>query len=108
MLLNDTFTAADGSLLTAHTADSGATYAMNPAGSGAVRIDAGRAHANGAAFACSSVVAADCEITGVFRCLSVDGQYAGILGRSSTSAADWYSVLLQFGGGAKFYGTGEL
>jgi hypothetical protein len=30
MLLNDTFTAADGSLLTAHTAESGASYVMNP------------------------------------------------------------------------------
>lgn len=108
MILNDTFTAADGSLLTAHTAESGATYVMNPVGSGVVRMDAGRAHASGAAFACSSVVAADCEITGVFRCLSVDGQYAGLLGRSSTSAADWYSVLLQFSGGVALYGTGSL
>jgi hypothetical protein len=71
-------------------------------------MDAGRAHANGAAFACSSVVAADCEIEGVFRCLSADGQYAGLLGRSSTSAADWYSMLLQIGGGVMLYGTGSL
>src|SRR5436189_2767195 len=99
MILNDTFTAADGSLLTAHTAESGASYVMNPTASGVVRIDGGRAHADGAALACSSVAAGDCEITGVFRCLSADGQYAGVLGRASTTAADWYTVLLQFGGG---------
>lgn len=108
MILNDTFAAADGSLLTDHTSDSGATYAMNPAGSGVVRIDSGRAHANGSAFAHSSVTAADCEIEGVFRCHTVDGQYAGLLGRMSTSAAAWYSVLLQLGGGVTLYGSSNL
>ncbi|HVJ66382.1 MAG TPA: GDSL-type esterase/lipase family protein [Caulifigura sp.] len=108
MILNDTFTAADGSLLTSHTADSGASYAMNPAGSGTVQIHSGRAHADGAAFPYSSVTAADCEIEGIFRCLSADGQYAGILGRMSTSSAAWYSLLLQFSGGVTLYGSSNF
>ncbi|QDT52020.1 Ser-Thr-rich glycosyl-phosphatidyl-inositol-anchored membrane family protein [Caulifigura coniformis] len=108
MILNDTFTAPDGSLLTARSADSGATYAMNPAGSEPIRIHAGRAHADGVAFACSSVTAADCEIEGLFRCLSADGQHAGIVGRMSTSESAWYCVLLQFGEGICLYGSGSL
>jgi len=108
MILNDTFTASDGSLLTARSADSGATYAMNPAGSGPIRIHAGRAHADGVAFAYSSVDVADCEIEGVFRCLSVDGQHSGIIGRMSTSDPAWYCVLLQVGGGVCLYASGSL
>ncbi len=108
MLLNDTFTAADGSLLTEHTADSGATYAMNPSGSGVVQIDAGRARANGAAFACSSIEMDDGEIEGLIHCHTVDGQYAGLLGRMSTATAAWYSVLLQLGGGVTLYSSTNL
>ncbi len=108
MLHNDTFSAADGTLLTAHTPESGGSYGLNPLGTGAIRIDAGRAHADGPAFAYSSVSATDYEIEAVIRCLSADGQYAGILGRMSTTTADWYSLLLQFGGGITLFGATNL
>ncbi|HVJ84471.1 MAG TPA: GDSL-type esterase/lipase family protein [Caulifigura sp.] len=105
MILNDTFTAANGSLLTSHIAESGATYVLNPASSGDVLIDSRRAHANGPAFAASSVIAADCEIEGRFRCLSADGQHAGILGRMSPTEVAWYAVYVQLTGGVTLYGS---
>lgn len=96
--LSDTFTAADGTLLTAHAPDSpgGASWIEHPTATPDLTITSNRVRAGGTGInlAYSSVVptSADYYVEAVVRCVS-NTQLTGFFLRLDTTAMNGYQVL---------------
>lgn len=91
--LLDTFTDADGTALTAHTGEIGASWSVIPSHSGFV-IRGNRAYsptATGGNYASGVPASQDYDVEAQMYCASVAGA-AGVIGRVSTSAVTFYHL----------------
>src|SRR6516225_237587 len=93
--VSDTFADANGTLLTAHTGQTGATWAFNPNWSGNFTIESNQAFviSNAVAVLYASGVpsSADYDVQATFNFVSPVG-FCGIMGRLSATANNWYWV----------------
>jgi hypothetical protein len=95
--LNDTFTAADGTLLTAHTSESGHTWSKI-SGTGAGTIQSGRLYISPSSQtdyrSSAAPSSADYEVTASVHITSELNSGAGIMARVSPSARTYYGMEL--------------
>lgn len=99
--LNDTFTAANGTLVTARSSDSGATWAGQSGLAGAYTIESNRAWCNttGVLVANAAPASADYEVAGqVYFASVVSSTSFGIAGRCSNAANTAYIAFLYHNG----------
>jgi concanavalin A-like lectin/glucanase superfamily protein len=90
----ESFTGANGTTLTSHTGEIGATWTKHPtSGAGSIAIDANRAHqtssTNSFYYASGSPATADYDVEGRLRQVS-DAGLMGVTGRMDTSASTMY------------------
>ena len=93
--VNDSFTASNGTLLSAHTGEVGASWTASNFTTGTARIDANRAHANTNAtgwwFASGLPTGAEYDLTIVVNTVTAV-QAVGMLARGDPASADVYWV----------------
>jgi hypothetical protein len=102
--VNDTFTGTDGTLLTSHTGETGATWTKHPSvvTNGIGQIYSNRVTGNGELvyfYASGTPASADYDIE-IDATDMGTGREAGLLGRVNTSAQTWYQF---YGFGGYFY-----
>ena len=104
-VVHDTFTDVDGTFLTAHTGEVGATWAGHSASAGTPRIVANRIRGAGGSnehihYASGVPASLNYSVTAVFRQLSVVANHViGLLVRMSTSVRTWlYITRSEFSG----------
>lgn len=104
--VSDDMTGSNGTLLTAHTGATGATWAANTVGAGTNpgpvhQIQGNRVRANTTAvwygFASGVPAGVEYDITADYVAVSVDG-YGGVTGRSSTSVRTMYQATIDSAG----------
>ena len=94
----DTFVAANGTELSLHTGEIGATWTAHPASTGTLSIQTDRVYHSGAQFTfpryyTSGVPgSANYDVTAIIRVVSNADSVAGIAARMDTSATTYYTV----------------
>jgi lysophospholipase L1-like esterase len=95
--VNDTFTDTAGTLLPAHTGETGATWTQHANWTGVASISsANRLYYSSAGntvavyYASGTPASADYDVQATIRRLSSVSQEIGVMGRAATAANDWY------------------
>ncbi len=99
VFLNDTFTDTNGTNLTAHTGETGATWSQHPSFSGAATIQSNRALGGGdnrIFYAAGTPGSANYTVAARLYIIS-GGTHCGVAARMSTSTSTWYTLTLDSG-----------
>ena len=98
--VSDTFTDSDGTSVTSHTGETGATWTNHPSYTNGAKIQNNRAHGNNdyrVLYASGSPASADYDVEAVVR--KVTGlNHAGVVGRCSTSTNTYYAAVWENAG----------
>lgn len=98
--VSDTFTDSDGTSVTSHTGETGATWTNHPSYTNGAKIQNNRAHGNGeyrVLYASGAPASADYDVEAVVR--KVTGlNHGGIIGRCSTSTNTYYAAVWENAG----------